>query len=286
MGVRQQFTGKERDAESGLDNFGARYYGSSMGRFMSPDHPLIDQHPENPQSWNLYSYGLNNPLVMVDPTGEYVCGTGVTQSMCDNFQKELDAAQNGANALKDTYGAKSVQYTDAQRAIDAYGKEGIDNGVTVNEKDQRPGDSAGVQPNIGSAAKTADNPNGIRINVNFGKDKFSGGSDNAADVAHEGSHVADASDWAKSGFSPGAVPSRYASEWRAFHVGASIAEKTGWPYYGALVGGKEIYYWKPGWTSTQVDFGITRVLTSRAGHYHLSPDSKVSTFTHNTKGGH
>jgi RHS repeat-associated protein len=63
------FTGKERDAESGLDYFGARYYGSSMGRFMSPDHPLIDQHPENPQSWNLYAYARNNPLINIDPTG-------------------------------------------------------------------------------------------------------------------------------------------------------------------------------------------------------------------------
>jgi RHS repeat-associated protein len=32
-----RFTGKERDTESGLDYFGARYYGSTMGRFMSPD---------------------------------------------------------------------------------------------------------------------------------------------------------------------------------------------------------------------------------------------------------
>src|SRR5271154_766083 len=32
-----KFTGKERDSESGLDNFGARYFGSSMGRFMTPD---------------------------------------------------------------------------------------------------------------------------------------------------------------------------------------------------------------------------------------------------------
>src|SRR6202012_648400 len=32
------FTAKERDAESVLDNFGARYFGSSMGRFMSPDY--------------------------------------------------------------------------------------------------------------------------------------------------------------------------------------------------------------------------------------------------------
>src|SRR6185437_13165856 len=63
------YTGKERDTESGLDYFGARYYGSNMGRFMSPDHPLIDQHPENPQSWNLYAYARNNPLINIDPTG-------------------------------------------------------------------------------------------------------------------------------------------------------------------------------------------------------------------------
>jgi len=33
----RKFTGKEQDSESGLDNFGARYYGSSFGRFMTPD---------------------------------------------------------------------------------------------------------------------------------------------------------------------------------------------------------------------------------------------------------
>ncbi len=67
--TEKHFTGKERDTESGLDYFGARYYGSNMGRFMSPDHPLIDQHPENPQSWNLYAYARNNPLINIDPTG-------------------------------------------------------------------------------------------------------------------------------------------------------------------------------------------------------------------------
>ena len=35
--MRFKFTGKERDTESGLDYFGSTYYGSSMGRFMSPD---------------------------------------------------------------------------------------------------------------------------------------------------------------------------------------------------------------------------------------------------------
>jgi RHS repeat-associated protein len=64
-----KFTGKERDAESGLDFFGARYMSSAQGRFTSPDAPFADQHLENPQSWNLYAYTLNNPLRFIDDTG-------------------------------------------------------------------------------------------------------------------------------------------------------------------------------------------------------------------------
>ena len=63
------FTGKERDAESNLDNFGARYNASSMGRFMTPDDPIIYASKGNPQSWNLYAYVQNNPINSVDPDG-------------------------------------------------------------------------------------------------------------------------------------------------------------------------------------------------------------------------
>lgn len=64
-----KFTGKERDAESGLDNFGARYDSSSMGRFMSPDPLIASARLEDPQSWNRYSYALNNPLRFTDAEG-------------------------------------------------------------------------------------------------------------------------------------------------------------------------------------------------------------------------
>ena len=64
-----KFTGKERDAESGLDWFNVRYFSGAQGRFTSPDQPFIDQDPSNPQSWNLYNYGRNNPLRYSDPTG-------------------------------------------------------------------------------------------------------------------------------------------------------------------------------------------------------------------------
>ena len=69
-----KFTGKERDTESGLDYFGARYYGSAMGRFSSPDPSgLVYADPTNPQSLNLYSYAANNPLKNTDPTGLAYC---------------------------------------------------------------------------------------------------------------------------------------------------------------------------------------------------------------------
>ncbi len=69
-----KFTGKERDAETGLDYFGARYYGSSMGRWLSPDWS-VDPSPvpyadlADPQTRNLYLYVRNNPLAKADLDG-------------------------------------------------------------------------------------------------------------------------------------------------------------------------------------------------------------------------
>jgi len=68
--IRSRYTGKERDTESGNDYFGARYYASSMGRFLSPDPTLRSGHPADPQTWNRYVYGGNNPLKFIDPDGK------------------------------------------------------------------------------------------------------------------------------------------------------------------------------------------------------------------------
>jgi RHS repeat-associated protein len=53
----------------GLDYFGARYFASTQGRFTSPDPLLASGRTWAPQSWNRYSYVLNNPLRLIDPTG-------------------------------------------------------------------------------------------------------------------------------------------------------------------------------------------------------------------------
>jgi RHS repeat-associated protein len=55
-GVDLKFTGQERDSETGLDFFQARYYGSALGRFTSPDPMNAGADPTNPQSWNGYAY--------------------------------------------------------------------------------------------------------------------------------------------------------------------------------------------------------------------------------------
>ena len=66
------FTGKERDTESGNDYFGARYYASTMGRWLSPDRlNLTDERILNPaNTLNKYVYGGNNPLKYIDPDGK------------------------------------------------------------------------------------------------------------------------------------------------------------------------------------------------------------------------
>jgi RHS repeat-associated protein len=77
--TRQKFTGKERDNETSLDYFLARYYSSTQGRFTSPDIPFADQSEGDPQSWNLYAYVGNNPLKYIDPFGmwkQVSCGDG------------------------------------------------------------------------------------------------------------------------------------------------------------------------------------------------------------------
>ena len=66
----QKFTSKERDTESGLDYFGARYYSGMQGRFTSTDpNPVSKENFVNPQRCNLYIYVNNYPLAAVDPNG-------------------------------------------------------------------------------------------------------------------------------------------------------------------------------------------------------------------------
>jgi RHS repeat-associated protein len=95
-GLRQKFTQKERDSETGLDYFLARYYSSAQGRFTSPDeftggpdelfdftdnatdNPTFYADLTNPQSLNKYQYAYNAPTSITDPDGHCpVCWAAV-----------------------------------------------------------------------------------------------------------------------------------------------------------------------------------------------------------------
>jgi RHS repeat-associated protein len=84
--TEHHYTGKERDTESGNDYFGARYYSSAMGRFMSPDwsakvEPVPYAKLDNPQSLNLYAYVGNNPMNRFDSDG-HTCWTVLGIPVC------------------------------------------------------------------------------------------------------------------------------------------------------------------------------------------------------------
>ena len=64
---RFRFTGKERDAETGYDYFGARYYSSSLGIWLSVD-PMSDKYP----SLSPYVYCADNPVNAIDPDGKEI----------------------------------------------------------------------------------------------------------------------------------------------------------------------------------------------------------------------
>lgn len=64
------FTGHEHLCEFGLINMNGRLYDPLLSMMLSPDNNI--QIPQSSQSFNRYSYCLNNPLKYYDPTGEFV----------------------------------------------------------------------------------------------------------------------------------------------------------------------------------------------------------------------
>lgn len=67
--VKHKYTGQEEDPETGLYYYNARYYDPMLARFISADSYV--QEPDDPQSFNRYSYTRNNPLIYTDPTGNW-----------------------------------------------------------------------------------------------------------------------------------------------------------------------------------------------------------------------
>ena len=90
------FTGKQRDSESNLDFFGARYLSSQQGRFMTPDWAAVPiavpyAHFGDPQSLNSYAYASNNPSSRDDPDGH--CGGEPNAGTCNNVTVKAEPTE-------------------------------------------------------------------------------------------------------------------------------------------------------------------------------------------------
>jgi len=181
-----RFTGKERDWESNLDYFGARYNSSALGRFTRPD-PIMISKPKiaDPQQWNMYAYARNNPLRFIDPTGMYVCQGSTDQ--CKAIQTALANVQSAANNLK----AGSKEQKTLEKILKFYGPEGKKNGVTVKFGSLGGQEEAhtGTTSFLGLFKRTT-----ITFDLNQIQKDFSNRNENAEAAgisAHEGQHGLD-----------------------------------------------------------------------------------------------
>lgn len=130
----RRFGGKERDAETGLDYFGARYYSSLNGRFTVVD-PVLDvgAATTNPQRWNRYAYGSNNPFRNVDPDGrdtlDLMLGfaEGIGRSLVGAVTGIVTTPYALATDLRGTVNAATAAASDHMRLL----AEGVNNPSAV-----------------------------------------------------------------------------------------------------------------------------------------------------------
>ncbi len=133
--VRQKFTSKERDNETDLDYFLARYYSAAQGRFTSPDEFSLgpaevfvlgsgDNEKQalpyaeitNPQSLNKYAYVYNNPLRFIDPNGHQ--GQGWWWEALLNYLGQMWKAQNFQDGMLANSGNGERQKRDFAGPLD------------------------------------------------------------------------------------------------------------------------------------------------------------------------
>jgi len=176
------FTGKQRDIESGLDDFDARYYSSTLGRFISADwsaipEPIPYADFDDPQSLNLYGYVRNLPTVNVDPNGHD-----------GGFWEFVNALANAWTTDNVAGAGRQAQSTTTGRIGQAIG----DAGAAVTGAAEV---IVGAGGEIGGAALDLTGPGailGVPLNVGSALVIAHGATASTAGVAHLGAAAGDA----------------------------------------------------------------------------------------------
>ena len=103
-GFDMKYTGQVRDPETQLDYMNARYYDPAQGRFQAMDPGNAGADPGSPQTWNGFAYVQNNPVTLLDPTGEFAEATAAGGAICGPICAGIGAAVDVAGALFGIFG--------------------------------------------------------------------------------------------------------------------------------------------------------------------------------------
>ena len=216
-----------------------------------------------PQTWNRYTYTLNNPLSLVDPLGLYVwapsgCTRGDDKCAKEfkKWQQKFRDALTELQMARDAYKPGSMEYNRLNAALSAYGEENKANGVSVGFGAVAPG-----------AAGTVPMNNNTSWAVTFDTSKIKGSVDWAMAAGHEGTHVSDfgmpLSDFMKQ--------SPFSIEYRGYETSSWIAQglrATEKSFSGNVI-------WNPSWAeadrATLRDKGITKEVVD---HYPDHPETQ------------
>ena len=185
---RRLFTGHERDLATGLDYMMARYYGSSLSRFLSTDPvATIRKNLGNPQRWNRYVYSLNSPLTLLDPDGQ---DAQLADGMSRTDKNRMVTAL--AKAARNPEFKQKLQNIDVSDKKVTYGTGSLRNDIRDN-----PGTITGTvrvgQTDPTPAGATPATLTGAKVTVDFSNVDFSQKTtDPKSDVetvSHETSHA-------------------------------------------------------------------------------------------------
>jgi RHS repeat-associated protein len=151
------YTGQEKDPETNLNYYNARYYDSHIRRFTQPDD--IIQNVYNPQDLNRYSYVRNNPMKYTDPTGHYA-ETPIDIMLLSidihDLQNDPSDPWNWAALAGDSVGAVTPGLTGVGLGIKAV-KHGDDIAKGLNKTDAGKNVQNVVKQNTANNAKNSIN---------------------------------------------------------------------------------------------------------------------------------
>ena len=178
---RHRFTGQERDEESDLDYFLARYYSGPMGRFLSVDPESDGADAAFPQTWNAYAYVRNNPLAMVDPEGRDALWvndkrTGQTTLVIPVRFTGSAATQQNVNAIVKHVNSLTVEGSSVR--VEVIPTEKPIHGV-LNTLDFSPGLDKTMFPRVGEGTNE---PGGNYIHIDSDERQATGAA--AHDILH------------------------------------------------------------------------------------------------------